>query len=564
MAKKLHSYNMIVAHSADTNDFVKNVKVAVDEFCKTYTKYNTLPLAFEVQDFNDAMYSTAEEKDTQEIVFEQFAGGAEIAIVLIGNYIGESLKKEIESFRKEKKQTFLYMYDGKLSVYRDFGKALDSLNKVKEIVDSFENRGFFKVFGTEEELERHIKDDLIRFIHHRQSVKFDLTDKSYQNFAFDEIDRYRVEIKSLVNRLINNKDGKEESGEQKNEWDCFDTCMIARLERHCRTNILELLRVLRRTLSDDYDIEMTDITVSFVWGYHNVNENENVKENENAKEKEVVIIPSPENIITLNHSGTPAKLVQLLEAPNCLLRRMLIEGKIFEWYQYKSEACSKNRYWWPDYESEEKEQCMKAHGFSNCLKTTQLCSCCKTNGDASQQPNENKEGANQTKEEKSNTGFKDDKIKGSFECLVEDKRVRGNFECISNDIRIENKENNDKFGGSIFCYRIVLNGDASSTNNYAVGYIMVSTYKKQFTNSTHDYIVRMVKDSIKATIDHRIKPQLLVELAQLYILNLEKKSYIKEESPASNQYKVDNEYEDAKFEITKEYKEWHHGNKKLK
>ena len=84
------------------------------------------------------------------------------------------------------------------------------------------------------------------------------------------------------------------------------------------------------------------------------------------------------------------------------------------------------------------------------------------------------------------------------------------------------KESEEEWGGSIFCYRVVLNGDGSSTNNYLVGFIMASTYEKPIINTVHDSIRKQVKQTIRNMIDFRIKPQLLTELSQLYLVYLQR------------------------------------------
>lgn len=441
MATKINSYSVMVAHSSDTTEFVGIVKTAVTQFCNEFNKYNQSQIQIEVKDFNDAVFSTASGDETQEVVFEQFAARPDIVVALIGERLGEGLKKELESFAKEGKQTFLYLYDGGFRVYKEWHSYEERLKKFKsdmdEIYNRIHNRGFTKIFANKEELTTHVVDDLGRYIKHRHRVKYELADKSYSRFAFDEVDRYRKEISSLI------ADPKTKDLKQAMAW----------INDHSRSNILELMRTLRTLLSEEYCLDMEDITISFAWGYHNP-----------KKENEIVIHLDQECIISLNHSGTPAKLIELLSHHNSLLRYMIVNGVGYKWYQYKSYACMKGRYWWPEAEKSEMEKCMRKHGVLDMnAAVTRTCKVCK-----------NKD-QNQT-------------------------------DC---------KE--DQFGGSIFCYRIALNGDGANTNNYVLSYIMVSTYRKPFTNTTHGIIRDEVEQRIKSMIDYRIKPQLLVELSQLYI-----------------------------------------------
>ena len=51
MAQKVQSYNMMVAHSGDTTEFIEPVKKAVAEFSELYNKFNTHLISFEVRDF---------------------------------------------------------------------------------------------------------------------------------------------------------------------------------------------------------------------------------------------------------------------------------------------------------------------------------------------------------------------------------------------------------------------------------------------------------------------------------------------------------------------------------
>ena len=109
MATKINGYTLMVAHSSDTSDFIGVVKTAAAHFCNEVNKYNQSQIQIEVKDFNDAVFSTASVDETQDVVFEQFAGHPDIVIALIGEHLGEGLKKELESFAKEGKQTSLYL-----------------------------------------------------------------------------------------------------------------------------------------------------------------------------------------------------------------------------------------------------------------------------------------------------------------------------------------------------------------------------------------------------------------------------------------------------------------------
>lgn len=457
MAKRIQSYNLMIAHSSDTTEFVDVIKTAVNGFCNEHNKYNINAVSFDVRDFNDATFATYSQAKTQDVVFEQFAGHADIVIALIGRKLGDGLRAELESFIRENKQTFLYLYDGGFRVYsrwETYEKDISQdTNKVDEIIEKTKDKGYVKIFVTKEQLITYIVDDLARFIIHRRKIKFELLDKSYARFAYDEVDRYRKEILSLERTDLTSSTDDVSKGR-----------MIEWIKEHSLTNILELMRLLRSMLAEEYDLDYTDITVSFVWGYHNPK-----KVNE-----EKLIRLNPRNVISLNHSGTPAKLIELLKNPDSLLRYMIETSVSYKWYQYKSYACQKGRYWWPNYEISEKTKC-KAYHSGNCPQPIgESCSKCIDS-------------------------------------------------LIVNDNKNEEtpKENNDQqFGGSIFCYRIVLNGDSASTNNYALGYVMVSTYQKPFTNTVHDSIRDVVKESIKNMVNYRIKPQLLVELSQLYIAHL--------------------------------------------
>lgn len=460
----------MVAHSSDTIEFVDVVKDAVALFCNEYNKYNQKSILLEVKDFNDAVFSIASNDETQEVVFEQFAARPDIVIVLVGERLGDGLKKELESFTKENKQVFLYLYDGGFRVYKEWHSYEERLKKFKEDMDEvyqkFHNKGFAKIFANREELISHIMNDLGRYIKHRHKVRYELADKSYNRFAFDEVDRYRKEIHTLINEV---KEARTMA--RAAEW----------IEDHSKTNILELLRMLRSLLAEEYDLDIDDITVSFVWGYHNP-----------EKENEIVIWLDPQNVISLNHSGTPAKLSELIQHQNSLLRYMIVNGITYKWYQYKSYACMKGRYWWPETEKSEKDKCMRRHSSA-----------------------------------------------------VEQAKERMCFGCKNSDKNRTNS-NEDQFGGSIFCYKIALNGDGAKTNNYVLSYIMVSTYRKPFTNTTHGVIRDEVEQRIKNMIDYRIKPQLLVELSQLYIAYLYKKPHISD-APANNDYQ--NAYKSIEKEI---------------
>jgi len=257
MATKINSYSVMVAHSSDTTEFVGIVKTAVTQFCNEFNKYNQSQIQIEVKDFNDAVFSTASGDETQEVVFEQFAARPDIVVALIGERLGEGLKKELESFAKEGKQTFLYLYDGGFRVYKEWHSYEERLKKFKsdmdEIYNRIHNRGFTKIFANKEELTTHVVDDLGRYIKHRHRVKYELADKSYSRFAFDEVDRYRKEISSLI------ADPKTKDLKQAMAW----------INDHSRSNILELMRTLRTLLSEEYCLDMEDITISFAWGYHN-------------------------------------------------------------------------------------------------------------------------------------------------------------------------------------------------------------------------------------------------------------------------------------------------------
>lgn len=475
MASKINCYTLMVAHSSDTTDYVSIVKLAVTRFCNEFNKYNQSQIQIEVKDFSDAVFSTASEDETQEVVFEQFAARPDIVIALVGERLGDGLKKELESFARENKQTFLYLYDGGFRVYKEWHSYEERLKKFKndmdEIYGKIHNKGLAKIFANQDELTAHVIDDLGRYFKHRHRVKYELADKTYSNFAFDEVDRYRKEILTLLNS------NHEPNLKKATTW----------IKDHSRSNILELMRLLRSMLAEEYSLDLEDITVSFVWGYH--------KPEKSDEKKEVVIKLDQECVISLNHSGTPAKLIELLKNPNSLLRYMIVNGVGYKWYQYKSYACMQGRYWWPDAEKSEMEKCMRKHGIPN----------------------------NNTPRERT--------------CKV----------CYNKD-QNQTVSKEEQFGGSIFCYRIALNGDGSKTNNYVLSYIMVSTYRKPFTNTTHGVIRDEVEQSIKNMIDYRIKPQLLVELSQLYI------SYLYDSTSSHEEYTQEDvhDYEQAYRDIERE------------
>lgn len=457
MGKKVQSYNLMIAHSADTTEFVDVVKTGVTKFCNEYNSYNINAISFDVKDFNDATFATYSQADTQDIVFEQFAGHADIVIALIGARIGKGLQKELESFIKEKKQTFVYLYDGGFRAYNHWDTYRTDIAKevknVTKVIGQMKDNGYSKIFVAKEELITHIINDLRRFFAYRQRTKFELLDKSYARFAYDEVDRYRKEISSLICNFIS-RDTVDTADSK--------TRMIKWIEEHSQTNILELMRLLRSMLAREFDLDYTTMAITFVWGYHNPKKSDNEK----------LIKLNAHNVISLNHSGSPAKLIELLKHPTSLLRYMIESDVSYKWYQYKSYACAKGRYWWTRYEASEKKKCINYHHNYKMLPPNSPCPKCAI-------------------------------IKNTSE-----------------DEQTKTANTDQQFGGSIFCYRVTLNGDGIDTNNYALGYIMVATNQKPFTNTVHDSIRDKVKETIKNMVTYRIKPQLLVELSQLYIAYL--------------------------------------------
>lgn len=418
-------YNLMVAHSGDTSEYVDVVKEAVKQFCAEYEKYNENGIDFDVKDYNDATYSTYSEQSTQTIVFEQFAGHANLIIALIGKRIGDGLREELSAAKREKKQVFVYL-DNTGILYDVFNpdgrdsKLEQDVKNVRAIAKEFANTGFAKPFADEVQLKKHIIDDLGRFLKHRRRIDYELKDQTYREFTLKEVDRYRNVIDSTIKRINDNEPLPLASNYANNS--AID---------HAKANIVEMMRLLRNLIAKEYNFrDYTDITVTFTWGYHNP---------KNPKEK--IIIPTEPNVILLNHSGSSVKINKLVKESTSLLHYMLVTGIDYKFYQHKAFAFSKNRYYWS--------------------------------------PNE-----------------------------VQDKKNA-------------QKSDNNEYGGSIFCYRIPLNGDGTTTNNYAVGFIMVSTNEQPITNTTHEDIRDQVKRSIKHMIDFRIKPQLLVEMAKLYILHLE-------------------------------------------
>ena len=425
MPKTVVSYRLMVAHSGDTSEFVSIVKEAANLFCKEYSKYNENEVFFDVKDYNDATYSTYNDKGTQTVVFEQFAGYADLMIALIGKRIGAGLRDELKASKLENKQTFVYLYNAGIpyDIFNPMGansQIEQDVKNVIEIANEFANIGFAKTFSGKEQLIQHIFDDLGRFLKHRRSVNYELKDPSYRQFALNEVERYRKEIALSIEE-------KRQLTQRQ-----ISTSLLDRIEEHARTNISELMHLLKEMISEKYQLDITDITVSFVWGYHDPDNHE-----------EVVIIPSQDNVIVLNHAGAPAKLVELLKAPNSLLRHMLVTGANYKWYQHKSYAYQKGHYYWSINEYRDRKRA-----------------------------------------------------------------------------QTENTDSQEEWGGSIFCNRIILNGDGSSTSSYAVGFVMASTYERPFTNTAHDEIREQVKQTIGHMIDFRIKPQLLVEMAQLYLTHL--------------------------------------------
>lgn len=210
MGKNIQNYSLMIAHSADTTEFVDVVNAGVSKFCSEHNKHNINAISIDVKDFNDAIFPTYSPKDTQDIVFDQFAGHPDIIIALIGARIGGGLKKELDSFLAENKQTFIYLYDGCFKVYShwdmDDKGISDKLGEILEIRNKRKDVGYSKVFVKKEELITYIIDDLARFLMYRQKTKFELADKSYSMFAREEVDRYRNKIRSIIS-LITKENG---------------------------------------------------------------------------------------------------------------------------------------------------------------------------------------------------------------------------------------------------------------------------------------------------------------------------------------------------------------------
>lgn len=468
MPKNVVSYNLMVAHSGDTSEFVSIVKEAANIFCKEYSKYNENEVFFDVKDYNDATYSTYSDKGTQTVVFEQFAGYADLMIALIGKRIGNGLRDELKASKIENKQTFVYLYNAGIpyDIFNPMGensKIAQDVQNVIEIANEFANIGFAKTFSGKEQLIQNIFDDLGRFLKHRRSVNYELKDPSYRKFALNEVERYRKEIALLI-----------EERKQLTQRP-ISTSLLDRIEEHARTNISELMHLLKEMISDKYQLDITDITVSFVWGYHDPDDHE-----------EAVIIPSQDNVIVLNHAGAPAKLVELLKTPDSLLRHMLVTGANYKWYQHKSYAYQRGHYYWSINEYRDKKRALSEQ-------------------------------------------------------------------------KLENTEAQEEWGGSIFCYRILLNGDGSSTSSYTVGFVMASTYERPFTNTTHDEIREQVKQTIGHMIDFRIKPQLLVEMAQLYLAYLNRVTQEAADQENNRSYSAENKQRDISVieqEIIQEFKDY--------
>ncbi len=449
MPKSVIRYNLMVAHSGDTSEYVSTVKEAIRLFCINYEKYNENGISFDVQDYNDATFSTYSEKRTQTIVFEQFAGHADLIIALIGKRIGDGLREELTAAKKERKQTFIYldstglMYDV-FNPDEDHSKLEQDVNNIRSIAQEFSNTGYAKPFANTEQLKEHIINDLSSFLRFRRSVNYELKDLSYREFSLKEVDRYREEIAEVI---LTRKKGITINSVDDN-----------RVISHSKANINEMMRLLREMISEKYNIDHTDVTVTFTWGYHNPD-----------NEHEQIILPSQDNIVLLNHYGSCAKIKELLCEPTSLLRFMLVSGASYKWYQYKSFAYKKGRYYWSSNEVHDKK-------MSKTLNDGEAC------------------------------------------------------------------------GGSIFCYRIGLNGDGTTTNNYVVGFIMVSTGEHPITNTTHEDNREQVKQTIKHMIDFRIKPQLLVEMAVLYL------SHLKQDFQSNND--VDDELKNAIEAIQEDYKKY--------
>lgn len=440
-------YNLMVAHSGDTSKYVNTVKDAVRFFCAEYEKYNENGVDFDVKDYNDATFSTYSEKTTQTIVFEQFAGHADLIIALIGKRIGDGLREELSAAKKEKKQVFVYL-DSSGIVYDVFNpdgdnaKLEQDVKNAREIAKEFANTGYANPFFDETQLKKHIVNDLARFLKHRRSIDYELKDKTYREFTLKEVDRYRDEIGSVIKPL---KDSNETSSTRTN--------VSSSVINHSKANIVEMLRLLRNMIAKEFNfLDYTDITVTFTWGYHEPRDSD-----------ERLIIPSEENVILLNHSGSSVKINDLVKEATSLLHYMLVSGIDYKFYQHKSFAYEKGHYYWSSNEVRDKKKAEKT--------------------------------------------------------------------------------SNKEYGGSIFCYRIPLNGDGTTTNNYAVGFIMVSTGEQPITNTTHDEIRDQVKQSIKHMIDYRIKPQLLVEMAILYLSHLKHDITNTNYEKSELQKKIEEDYE---------------------
>ena len=319
MAKYVIKYNLMVAHSGDTAGFVDVVKEAVDLFCKEYSKYNDNDILFDVKDYNDATFSSYSEEETQSIVFEQFAGHADIVVALIGKRIGDGLRKELHAAKEEHKQTFVYLHNAGIP-YDVFspnkGQLEKEIQNALDIAKEFYNIGYAKPFVGNSQLIEHVMNDLGRFLQFRLYSTYELKDQSYRDYSLLDVDRYRKEIGITVSQTKKQQCSGDADPNKQLE------AVISRIEDHSKANIIDLMRLFRKMISDRYGLEYTDITVSFVWGYHDPINNEKI------------IIPS--EVIVLNHAGAPAKLIDLLRVPHSLLRFMLVTGANYEWYQHKS------------------------------------------------------------------------------------------------------------------------------------------------------------------------------------------------------------------------------------
>lgn len=167
MPRQTTTYDILFSCPGDVVSHINMVRKAIDSFNETTGMEHQV--TFMLRHWSISSY-TESGKSGQASINDQFIKKCDAAIAVFGDKFGtpteewrSGTEEEIEIFLNEKKQVFMYFYEGGKSKDAD----PDELKKVREFKKKYSPRGVHASYQNEDQLTSIVKDHLDKWFLHK-------------------------------------------------------------------------------------------------------------------------------------------------------------------------------------------------------------------------------------------------------------------------------------------------------------------------------------------------------------------------------------------------------------